>query len=198
MPRNTRKQMKRKPRNSAPRMPKELNPSTPQFPGEVHTTMKLRGAPVLHTTTVTSGVIADGIDIQPVAIAGWTTRFQDTYQEYRVIKAVLRIRPVGSSTGVTRIWQESSVLSTPTANQASERGGLTLPNTMTNPKSVIAAVYKPYGVNMLTWTPVNASLAPSQFSVYTDLANYNAPATATVLWLSEVEYTLEFRGLAST
>lgn len=196
MPKSRKQQMKRRPRKSVSRMPSELNPSAPQFKGEAHLTLKLRNTPVLHTTTVTTGVIADAIAINPESdIQSFATRFASTFQEYRLVKARLMIRPCGSSTGVSRVWQESHNSASVTSQSASEKSGLILPNTMTNSRSVSQLIWKPRGVEVLEWSGIGSSTTFGQFSLYTDLASFNAPATATVLWETQIEYTIEFRGL---
>jgi len=174
-----------------------LNAKT--YPGQRHVTLKLPGAPVLLTTTVTSGVISNRLILDPTSqVTGWATRFGSTFDEY-VVKAVrVRIRPINTASGVTRFWFDDDSTA-PSANSASERIGQTLSNSQNNARSIVVMRYRTEDFVDLKYTNVaNSPGSDYAFNVYTDAASWGSPVTVTPLWLIEPEFTVEFRGLAST
>jgi len=132
-------------------------------------------------------------------VRGWATRFDDTFDEYVVTNVAVRIRPLTTSTGVTRFWFSDVGVSAATANAASERTAITLANTQTQQKSVVTMRYKVRDFTQVSYEGTSNSPPGSvNFFVYTDNTNWGAPVTATQLWMIEPEIIVEFRGIAST
>ncbi len=153
----------------------------------------------LLSTIVTTGQIAQPILIQPQTLVDdWVARFQSTFDEYRVVRAVIRIRPVSSSSGVTKFWFDEKTTSAPTQTQSYERYTMTVVNNNANSRGVIVMTWVPHDLLDLQFTAITTAVTPVTFKVYTDNAAYGSPITATPLWLIEPMLTVEFRGLKST
>lgn len=192
--------IKRRQLAKAKRMPLVLLNDAPSSKGQQRAMLKLLGATQLLTTTVTTGVIAVTYAVAPVAnIFGWATRFQNSFEEYRLLGVRFYIRPITASTGVTKFWFDEKSTSNPTANEAQERTVVAvLPNTNANVASAKMVSWRARDLLDLEYSAIGAATQPVNFKIYTDTASFGAPVVATTLWLIEPEYHIEFRGIAST
>lgn len=151
----------------------------------------------LYSTTVTTGLIAAVIPLDPTSINSFAGRFESTFDEMRLLRAVVRIRPLTISSGVTKFWFDEKDSSTPTNLQALERYTKDLPNTNANAKAVTTMVWTARDLLDLEFIPIATSRPPVYFKLYTDVTAFGAPATVVQLWLIEPMLTIEFRGLKS-
>ncbi len=195
-PRRTKK------KGGQPSIPRTLSDG-PAYSGQYKARMTLPGIPFLLSTTVTTGVIASVTNLQVYenggfGVQGFTTRFGSTFDEYRILGANVKVRPVSASTGVSVMSFDEKSSSAPTANSAMERVGLRLPNTNANNKSCVVMRWRARDLLDLQYTAIGTLVTPCYFKVYTDLATWGAPAAVTPLWLVEPEFLVEFRGLKST
>jgi len=176
--------------------------SRPKYAGEPVKRFTLAAPPTILSTTVTTGVIASTTNLDARGtIAGFLTRFQNTFDTYRVLKVVVKIRPLTVATGVTRMWFETSLASaSDSATAASERVARTLSNSQADSKSTCQMSYEMNDIQELQYVSVASTQEPAYpiFYVYTDTASWGAPIAVTPLWLIEPIFTVEFRGLAST
>jgi hypothetical protein len=152
----------------------------------------------LYTSTVTTGVLADTLALEVLSVLGFATRFESTFDECRIVKATVRIRPISASSGVTKFWFDEKSNATPTANEGVERYSQTLVNSNANCAAVTVMTWRPHDLLDLQFNAIATATTPVFFKLYTDNAIFGAPAAATALWLIEPMLTIEFRGLKST
>jgi hypothetical protein len=167
----------------------------PAYSGQQRATLRLTGESTILSTTVTTGVIAQSLAIDKTAIGDFATRFASTFDEYRVLKASIKIRPLAVSTGVTRFFFDEKTSSTPSATQAAERVGQTLANNSAAHASTRSMSWRARDLGDLAYQSIGGSTATVWLKVYTDTANFGAPIAVTPLWLIEYNITFEFRGL---
>jgi hypothetical protein len=175
-----------------------LNDSS-SYPGQQRFVCKVESSPMIYTTTVTSGIISDQYQVDPVnQVTGWSSRFGACFDEFRVLKAVFRLRPLVASTGLTRFWIDEKNAGAGTANEAKERNGLYLLNTNAAPSANAQLVWKAKDLLDLQYTATQTSVVPAQLKIYTSNAAWGSTAVATPLWIIEAQYDIEFRGIKST
>jgi len=158
----------------------------------------LDGAPVLMSTTVATGVIAQAYQVQTGTINGFTTRFGSTFDEYRIVGANIKVSPVSPTTGVSKVWFDEKSNSAPTANEAQERTSTPLCNSNAQSKAQRVFTWRAKDLLDLQYTAIGTVVNPVTFKLYTDLATWGAPAAVTAVWIVESEFFMEFRGIKST
>lgn len=167
------------------------------YSGQQKFKQRLRGTVSMLTTTVTSGVIANARPIDTTQIISFATRFGDTYDEYRILGADIEITPVTPNVaGVTSFFFDEKSASTPNANMASGRSGLTLQNSSNaNVKRVMR--FRVTDLLDLQYSPIGTTTTVGYFKTYTDNASFGSPTTVTQLWTVRVDLHVEFRGIRS-
>lgn len=178
-------------------MRSELNDGR-AYAGQQGVQFRLPATPTKLITTVTTGVIANAIGITIGQITGFATRFGSTFDEYRILGADVRIRPVTASTGVSVMFFDEKSTAVPTANEAQERTGKRIPNSNANEKSDTVMRWRAKDLLDLQYTAIGSSVTPVTFKVYTDTTTWGAPIAATDLWVIEPDYIVEFRGIKSS
>lgn len=168
----------------------------PAFPGQYITTMVLPGTAFIGTTTVTTGVISIPKVIDPTSdIVAWSTRFGTTFDEYRVVRAVLHIRTFSSiNPGVIVTWVDENTTSAPTATEALEFQG-----TKVFPASQVEKdhtfTWTPHSTEDQEYLPLATVPSSATFKIYTNSGNFGASAVATPYFSYRNMYTIQFRGL---
>lgn len=163
-------------------------------------TVKLPITPIPLTNAVTTGVLAYEGQISPPTVVGsWNSRFRDAYAEYRVIAAVIELRPVGIYTGESAFFlHEGGALGTPTTSEAAQRMvNLVNHNTQVIQEKNILR-WRACDYEDLSFLPTSTGFNSIHYYVYTDAANYGAPVAATMLWIARGTVTVQFRGIGST
>lgn len=163
--------------------------------GQQHALLTMPQASIILTTTVTTGVIASAISISGASVQNFPTRFGSTFDEFRLLKAVVRIRPLATASGLTRFWFDEKSSSVPAANEAEERYTKSLVNTQNNSQSCCSMTWQARDLLDLEFVAIGSSFTPLYFKTYTDVANLGGPQAATALWIIEPMITLEFRGI---
>jgi hypothetical protein len=150
------------------------------------------------TNTVTTGLLQFVLKLDPCSdIENLATRFGADYEEVRSLGVRVMLTALqGNTNGISAYWIDEKYSNAPTL---SESQGKTVGWIM---HSQTADRHKES-----TWTPndvadeafVNATAGSignaAYFKVFTNNANYNAPITATSLFLVQATYVLEFRGI---
>jgi hypothetical protein len=174
----------------------ELSDS-PSYARQQYAMLTITASPELISTTVTTGVIAINYNISPADITNWATRFAGTFDEYRILSARMRVRPVSATTGVTAMWfDEKNVSAAPTLTEAQERTLNVYTNSNANAKSYVTMVWRARDLVDLQYTSTAiTTVVPATFKLYSDNTNFGAPIAVTPAWLLEPEFTIEFRGL---
>ncbi len=171
------------------------NPSGLAFSGQQRVKMTIAGGPDLLSTTVTTGVVSYALPLDPTNVQGWAERFGDTFDEYRVRAVRIFVSPVSQSTGVSKVFFDEKSSTAPAAIDSYERNHHTLINNSSAPRATGTFVYVPRDLLDQEFSATTASKAVAYFKLYTNTAQWAAPATVTVLWSITWEYDLEFRGI---
>jgi hypothetical protein len=191
---NTKSNKNNKSKTGAPRFDDAIS-----YKGQQRFSIKLAAAPILLTSTVTTGVLQGNMSIDAALVQGFATRFGSTFDEYRIKSAKVMIRPVSASSGVTVFWFDEKSSATPTANEAQERMGLRICNSNANSKSVRVMSWKAHDFLDLNYTAIGTTtVAPVYFKAYSDATTWGNPIVATSLFVLEPEIVFEFKGIKST
>jgi hypothetical protein len=170
--------------------------NSPSYAGQQHAVFQITSSPSLQSSTVTTGVIAFDYPVQVGNISNWATRFAGTFDEYRILGCVVRVRPVGPSTGVSAMWFDEKVAAAPTLTEAQERNLSLFSNSNAAARSFVTLRWEARDLLDLQFSATSAtSVTPVTFKIYTDASNYGAPAVAAAVWLCEPIFTIEFRGI---
>lgn len=183
-------------RRNNPASMRNLLSDGPSYAGQQKSVLTLQGTPQLLSTTVTTGLIASAIGIDVSHVTDFGTRFNSTFDEYRILRARVNIIPIFTNSGVSKFWFDEKSTASPTLKESQERQVLTIPNT-NGSRSRQTMNWRARDLLDLEYTATGTAVTPVTFKVYTDGTNYGAPATAQVCWLIEFWLTFEFRGLKS-
>lgn len=166
----------------------------PSYPGQQLAQFKMLSISNVSSTTVTTGAVALARAIDPTGeVTNWVDRFQDLFEEYRVVKATLKINCFSSTNpGVLNAWVDEVVSTAPTSTAASERTILKFSASSVQKTHIL--VWKPVSLPDLAYTPVATALNPAWFKVYTDNASFGASVVATQYFTSVMEFVIQFRG----
>jgi len=150
--------------------------------------------PQKFTTTVTTGLIAGSIGTNIGFVQSFATRFGSTFVEYRIIKAVFRIRFFSSTNpGIVQFWLDEKSTGTPTLNEALERA------TVTSNASAIDRIPELRWVCAdpldLQYTAIGTTVTTLTFKVYSNNANFGSSIAASDYLEVIPEFCFQFRGL---
>jgi len=164
------------------------------YPHQVCWQVWLPGTPTKFTTVVTTGLIAGVININSGSIASFATRFSQTFVEYRMIRALFRIRLFSSTNpGVLQFWIDEKSNATPILAEAQERATLIVSASSTDRNPVLKWVSSdPLDLQYIA-TSASATLAT--FKVFTNNTNFGSSIVATDYLEVEPVYEVQFRGL---
>lgn len=168
----------------------------PAFPGQYVTTMKLPTSTAVLSTTVTTGALASAISVDPTAaLANWATRFGAVFKEYRVIKAVLKMKMFSSTLpGQMNAWVDETLTGNPTSAQAQEYQGVTTFPAGANEMTHIVK-WVPHSPTELAYVPVATGSTNATFKIYTDNASFGSSIVATQYMTYQQIITIQFRGI---
>jgi len=164
------------------------------YPHQVTWEVWLPAIPSKSTTTVTSGQIASTNNVTSTQIQSFATRFASTFVEYRIIRAVFKIRLFSSTNpGVIQFWLDEKSTAAPTLAEAQERAVLIVS---------AGAVDRTFSLKWVSADPVdlqyNAVGTPATlvtFKGFTNNANFGSSIVATDYYEVEPEFQFQFRGL---
>lgn len=168
----------------------------PAFPGQYVTSMKLPSTSTVVTTTVTTGALAVTAPIDPTTALGtWAARFQATFKEYRVIKAVLKMKTFSSTLpGQINAWVDETLVTAPTAAQAQEYQGVTTFPAGANEMTHIVK-WTPHSPTELAYLPCATASGNATFKIYSDNGNFGSSIVATQYMTYQMLMTIQFRGI---
>lgn len=168
----------------------------PAYKGQYCTTMKLPASPQVLSTTVTTGVIASTQTIDPTSVLnGWNARFAATFKEYRVVKAVLKMKTFSSVLpGQINSWVDETSVTAPTATQAVEYQGITTYPAGNNERTHTVK-WVPHSTTELAYLPMGTASNNAAFKVYTDNALFGSSIVATQYMTAQQFITIQFRGI---
>lgn len=143
-----------------------------------------------------TGIGFVSIPISFAGVGGYVARFQSTFDEVRVLSAMVRITPVSSSAGMTKFfWSEKALVAVPTSATVAQRITRDIANSNGAGTGYVMR-FASTGFQDLSWDPVSAPVAAAYFNIYTDPA-YATPATVNSLFVVQVELNVQLRGIAS-
>jgi hypothetical protein len=149
--------------------------------------------PVVLTTTVTTGVIANAYAPDIGDTPMFSSRFAAIFQYYLILKITLDVIPIAVSTGVAVCyWGKDSGV--PTANSASE----TYPSQLISLNSSIEQGFRtewvPTDIEHLEWISTGDSVDPTgYYKTYTSAAAYGSTIVATPVLVIKPTLTVAFR-----
>jgi len=164
------------------------------YPHQVAWQVWLPGTPIKFTTTVTTGLIAGVINVVSTSVSSFATRFSQTFVEYRMIRALFRIRLFSSTNqGVLQFWIDEKSNATPVLAEAQERATLIVSASSTDRNPVLKWVSSdPLDLQYIA-TSASATLA--SFKVFTNNTNFGSSTVATDYLEVEPVFEFQFRGL---
>jgi hypothetical protein len=188
-------QNKSKSRKQPRRAKNALSVLKPSFPGQPTLQVWVPVNPTVSTTTVTTGLIALSLAIDPTAIvSSWTTRFA-TWDEYRVIGWRAKVRCFASSNpGVLVHWIEEKNAAAPTNAIAIAAKGIRF-----SASDVLGSHLQTYAVTDpfdLEYASLPTSKVVGYYNLFTDNANWGASVVATAYCVTDIELHVQFRGFA--
>jgi len=164
------------------------------YPHQVAWEVWLPGTPSKFTTTVTTGQIAGVINIVSTSIASFATRFSQTFVEYRMIRAVFKIRLFSSTNpGVLQFWIDEKSNSAPVLAEAQERAVLVVSASSVDRNPSLKWVSS--DTLDLQYIATSASATLATFKVFTNNTNFGSSIVATDYLEVEPIYQVQFRGL---
>jgi len=164
------------------------------YPHQVCWEVWLPGIPTKFTTTVTTGVIAGTYAVISSNIGSFATRFGSTFVEYRMIRAVFKIRLFSSTNpGIIQIWIDEKSASAPTAAEAEERAVLTFSAASVDKNPELKWISgDPLDLEYLA---IGSTATLATFKVYTNNANFGSSVVATDYLEMIPIFQFQFRGL---
>jgi len=187
---NPRKQQ----RSTGSSVARDLLALTKSYPNQIVTQMWLEANPVKLTTTVTTGVIANGYAIASSSLAAFATKFGSTFVEYRIVRAKLQTRNFSSTNpGIMNEWIDEKVTSVPTLAESKERATLVFSSSSVGQAKQIDWICT--DLLDLQFIDIGTSTTVATFKQYTDNANYGASAVATDYCEIGGKFLVQFRGL---
>lgn len=179
--------------------PSQRLPDSNSYAGQQVARLRLDGVPQLLSTTTGTGVINDVYQVEVNQILAFATRFGNTFDEYRILGADIKVTCTASSTGISKFWFDEKSPNTPTVNESQERTVVALPNNSSNSKACRTFRWRARDLLDLQFSPIGAlTVNPVTFKIYTNNANYGSPTTVTSLWVVESVLIVEFRGINSS
>lgn len=169
--------------------------SQPTYVGQAVTTLKI---PCLTSIiTPTAGIAAANVQINVSLIEDFASRFQNCFEEYRILKCIFHISPLGVNAGTTSFWIDESAISAPTALEALAKTSKIVPNSNANGRTVFRMTWIAKDFTDLTFRrTTNTSNTSGTLQVYSDLTNFGGSGTNTALFLVRPVLHVQFRGIS--
>jgi len=166
----------------------------PEYKGQPLYVSKVESAPFVLTNAATSGLGSLTQAITATFIPSFGTRF-DLFDEYRVIKATVRVRCFSSvAPGLGVMWFDDDASSPPSSTDAQRNKALRFNWSDTCNDHVLS--WTPHDPSEQLFNPIATAYSPTNFKLFTDNLNYGAPIVATQLCSVSTELTVQFRGYA--
>jgi len=165
-----------------------------EYQGQPTYQVQLAGLNSAIVTTVTTGQVAVNLPLSSAQIPDFSTRFAG-FTEFRIVKALAKTRFFSTQTpGLLRSWFSEDDTAAPSLQKAEHAKART--DNFADVMGVRSLAYVPHDPAQQTWTLVSSG-APviGYYKMYSDNGQYGAPIVATVAGLTEMLYTVQFRGL---
>lgn len=165
----------------------------PAFPGQVVKQFTCEGTPVLLTTTVTTGVIAQQYVVQAGQITNFATRFGALFEEYRIVHCKIKLKNFSSTNpGLFTHWFDEKDANAPTAAEALQKSKFQFSCASPSPHTMNWTARDPLDLQYISIGTTNTTVV--SYKIYTDTATYGSSAVATPYAQITSEFTVQFRG----
>lgn len=164
----------------------------PEYQGQPVTVLKIPCSPILLSTIVTTGVIAQLTTLYAGLVPNFAARFL-AFEQFRIVKAKAKISNFSvTNPGFINQWFDSDNSGTPTTSQAENSLARRFAASRPGPHVLD---YVPHDPAEQGWSLVSAASGIIGYhKVYTDNANYGSSIVATPYSLLDLELTIQFRG----
>jgi hypothetical protein len=182
-------------KNSRSRRRINYNMNIRSYPGQALASHWTPCVPFTLSTTVTSGLLSQCIQVDPTALVqAWATRFQTLYEEYRVIaaKADLNFFSSVQPGVITCFWDEKTPFTAPTLASSIERAMRRC--SLSSTDKPLRLSWKARDLLDLQYTPIATSNPSVGLSIYTDNANYGSGIVAAAVVTVNFRLHIQFRG----
>lgn len=181
-------------RSRIPRSVSATQGDGPAYAGQQCTILTVPGNPTLLTTSV-AGTIADVYPLDSTKIVSFSSRFGQTFDEYRILRAVVNVRAISTVAGLSVFFFNEKSATAPGGADASERNATLVSNNSANPRSAFSLRWFARDLLDLQYSAIGTNYTPVYFKTFTDAGTYGTTAAVNNLWLVETVFTVEFRGL---
>lgn len=165
----------------------------PAYPGQVVKQFKVEASPLLLTTTVTTGVIAQVYAVKANNIANFATRFGVLFEEYRIVKARFTVKCFASTnTGLFVNWVDEKQTGNPTSTEALQKSLKAFACSSPSPHVLTWTANDPLDLQYIDIATITTELAT--FKIYTDATFFGSSIIATPYAQVFPEFWVQFRG----
>jgi len=169
---------------------RELSDGT-AYAGQYKTKIRLPGTPQLLSLVV--GAMASAQPISSAQVTSFAARFGSTFDEYRILGADVKIRPVDQLAGITAFFFDEKSTAAPALIDAQERTSVSLCNQGFQ-RSFKTMKWRARDLLDLQYAAIGTAYTPVTFKAFTNVANYGSAGSFPV-WVIETDLIVEFRGL---
>jgi hypothetical protein len=167
----------------------------PAYRGQVVEDFHISLAPIVVTTTVATGQIANVYAVTAAAIPTFATRFASLFEEYRIVKVRFVVKNFSTiNPGLFTHWFDEKNATAPTAAEALRINLKTFSACSPSPHSLTWVARDPLD---LQYTDCSSLLTnPVSYKLYTDNAVFGSSIVATAYAQVTASILIQFRGLA--
>jgi hypothetical protein len=163
----------------------------PEYKGQPVASFIISSTPIVLSTTVTTGAIAQNTTLSGAILPNFATRFA-AWSDYRIVKIMAKVSSFSSTNpGLINHWFSEEDAAAPTSAKAQNAQARRFPACDIS-QNVIS--YTPHDPSQQTWTLVASQPTIGYYKLYTNNADFGASIVATQYLLLEFESTVQLRG----
>jgi hypothetical protein len=168
----------------------------PSYTGQPTFACKVDADPIVLSTTVTTGLIANTTTLTNALISNFATRFA-LWDEYRVIKVEAIVRLFSTSNpGQLNMWFDIPTTAGAAPALADSRKNRAQRFSASAVMQTRRLAFTPTDPTLQLWEPLATGLTIGVFKLFTNNADYGASTVATQYCEVTFRMTLQFRGYA--
>jgi hypothetical protein len=154
--------------------------------------MKFEGIPLLLTTTVTTGVIAQSQNAANTSIQNFATRVGVLFEEYRIVRVKYVLKCFSSTNpGLFTHWFDEKTTTAPTSVEALQKSTKQFSASSPSPHTLVWTANDPVD---LQYIDIGGTIVVGTYKIYTDATNFGSSIVATPYAQLTSIYTIQFRG----
>jgi len=164
------------------------------YPHQIVWEVTLPATPIKLTTVVTTGLIANALNVNILGVNNFATRFGATFVEYRIVRAWFALKMFSSTNpGLLQFWLDEKVTSAPTSTEAAERYVLSMSAAQVDAPGMVKWVCSdPLD---LQYQPIGTTYTPVTFKSFSNNTTYGSSIVATDYAEIVPHFQFQFRGL---